>query len=512
MSWNYQTSFERIQKYLGDLGEIQVEKLVRDADLYTLLTPTNCRQIYGAHVYVDVPNFALVASHAEGEDYRRVIQAIHLYHREVARIVEDPEIFDGVRIHFQSPKLHALFFRPIDSSEQLAAKAVLLQIALRHFMANVFNPTFPLLPNLTIAGGADLGNAIGTKNGMAGDRELLFLGAPANYAAKIVGEPGQINLTGQVFSALPPKLRDLCSPLQEGLYQIGATNSVRIAELLEEFGIGWDSTDSAERLENDKRLFPLKNIEYSEADSLIDLDGLSITNNKRVRAASLFADVSGFTKYIDAAQTADDKKRALRIFHVIRKEMAEVVKHDFSGLRIQYQGDRVQALFHLPKNDGAAFLKKAVETAAGLQSSMEYTLKQCLPDAGPLALAIGIDLDVTLVSKIGTRGQRDRICIGTGVEDAVRAQEKSNGGEVSLTPRAFQLLDGLFQPQFTLDKTRNLYVAAKFYSDRFERAAKAAAYGAGGPVTVRTVSKTVTVTHGREAGGRQVLPSKTYAG
>ena len=171
----------------------------------------------------------------------------------------------------------------------------------------------------------------------------------------------------------------------------------------------------------------------------------------------------------------------------------------------------MQALFHLPKNDDAAFLKKAIEAAAGLQSSMEYTLKQCFPEAGGLGIAIGIDLDVTLVSKIGTRGQRDRICIGTGVENAARTQEKSNGGEVSLTPRAFQVLDALLQRQFTLDKTRNLYVATKFYSDRFERAAKAAVYCVGGPVTVQSASKTVTVTHGEEAGGRQVFPSKTYA-
>ena len=271
MSWNYQTSLERIQKYLAGLGEIQVEKLVRDADLYALLTPTNCRQIYGAHVYVDVPNFALIASQAEGEAYRRVIQAIHLYHREVARIVEAPEVFDGVRIHFQGPKLHALFFRPIDSSEKLASKAVLLQIVLRHFVANVFNPAFPLLPNLTIAGGADLGNAIGTKNGMEGDRELLFLGAPANYAAKIIGAPGQMKVTGQVFAALPPKLREMCPRIEEGIYEINVAKPEAIAELLEEFGIGWNPSDSAKRLEDDKRLFPLNALKYSEADSLIDL-------------------------------------------------------------------------------------------------------------------------------------------------------------------------------------------------------------------------------------------------
>jgi hypothetical protein len=29
--------------------------------------------------------------------------------------------------------------------------------------------------------------------------------------------------------------------------------------------------------------------------------------------------------------------------------MAAVVKQDFGGVRVQFQGDRVQALFHLPK-------------------------------------------------------------------------------------------------------------------------------------------------------------------
>ena len=43
----------------------------------------------GAHVYLDIPNFAdLATMTAEGEDYRRVIQALHIYEREVARIVE----------------------------------------------------------------------------------------------------------------------------------------------------------------------------------------------------------------------------------------------------------------------------------------------------------------------------------------------------------------------------------------------------------------------------------------
>jgi hypothetical protein len=135
MSWSYDTSLNRVQKHLDDMGEIEVEKLVRDADLNSLLSETKCRDIFGAHVYVDVPNFSDLATlTAEGDDYRRVIQAVHLYEREVARIVEGADVFDGVRIHFQGTKLHALFFRPIDDAEEIATRAVLLQMVLRHFV------------------------------------------------------------------------------------------------------------------------------------------------------------------------------------------------------------------------------------------------------------------------------------------------------------------------------------------------------------------------------------------
>ena len=37
MSWNYKTSHDRVEKHLDDMGEIEVEKLVRDADLNSLL-------------------------------------------------------------------------------------------------------------------------------------------------------------------------------------------------------------------------------------------------------------------------------------------------------------------------------------------------------------------------------------------------------------------------------------------------------------------------------------------
>ena len=54
-------------------------------------------------------------------------------------------------------------------------------------MKNVFNPAFPNYDNFIVSGGSALGDVIGTRNVLRGDSELLFIGAQANYAAKIIG-------------------------------------------------------------------------------------------------------------------------------------------------------------------------------------------------------------------------------------------------------------------------------------------------------------------------------------
>jgi class 3 adenylate cyclase len=514
MSWNYNTSLNRVEKHLDGMGEIEVEKLVRDADLNSLLSETTCRDIYGAHVYVDVPNFADLATlTAEGEEYRRVIQALHIYEREVARIVEGADIFDGVRIHFQGAKLHALFFRPIDNAAEIATRAVLLQMVLRHFVCCVFNPEFPKLPNLSVSGGADLGSAIGTKNGHKGDRELLFLGAPANYAAKILTGTDSLRVTAAIYDALPETLQDCFTAMEDSrldvtVYAMNTVSTEEMDELLEEHGIAWDRAASLQRLKDDKLIYPLNRIEYSDAEVLLDIDSLGITNNKRVMAASVFGDVSGFTNYIDSAVGEDDEKTALRVLHAIRKEMSAIVRHDFSGVRVQFQGDRVQALFHMPKGDEERIAVRAVDTAIALQSAMELVIKKLLPEATELGMAVGISTGTTLVSKLGTRGHRDRICIGDAVEDAATYQEGSAGGEIAVPDAIHEHLEEEVQKLFVWNRDRGLYIGTNLTQDKVERAQKAALFKQ--PVYVAAGLAGARVTSQPTVGSRSFVPSSSF--
>ena len=507
MSWDFNTSKERIEKYIENLGEINVEKLVRDANLDTLLSETECREIFGAHVYFDVPNFANLASAVEGEEYKRVVQAVHIYQREVSRIVESN--FDGVRIHFQGPKLHALFFRPIDAADELSTKAVMLMIVLRKLVLGAFNNAFPKLSNLSYAGGSDIGDAIGTRDGMKGDRELLFIGTPANHAAKVIRNSRELRITQRLYDNLPDELQQICEASDDGNYTVGTISDENFSDILEALEVSWNSKESSERIEDDKKLFPLNGIDYSEAEVSIDFDSLGPGNNKRVLAASIFADVDGFTKYVDAAKSDEDKEAAIRVLHVIRREMASVVKHDFSGIRVQYQGDRVQALFHLPKDDAEKFVDKAVRAAIGLQSSMEHTIKSCLPEAAALGLAVGVDFGVTLASSLGTRGNRDRICIGTAVENAAKVQEMCHGTEIGISSRAQSVLEQSMQKLFKEDTDRKIFVGKALTTDKLERALKAKSYG--GPVFVTSSGGATSVTQKHDGHGREIVPPRSWS-
>jgi class 3 adenylate cyclase len=491
MGWQHDRSRKRIQNEADRLGEIEVKKLGREMELANL-SVTRCREIFGAHLYIPVSNFPrLVCSDTfAADDYKRLIRCVHCYQRELSRMVETD--FGDVKVHFQGPKLHALCYRPIDDATTIARHAALLGLAVGDFVRNVFNPFFDAYPDFEVAAGIDMGNVIATKNGTSGDRELLFLGGPANHAAKIVGEAG-VRLTGAVYEALPKDLQEHCTEIEEGLYRIQLSYA-RMKEELADLGIGWTRELSAGRLKADKESLPLREIAISGAETLIDPSSLSARNNKKVVAVSLFGDVTGFTAHIDSCMSEADRKQAIRTFHLIRKEMRAVVKEDYPGVRIQYQGDRVQALFHLPADGATKICDKAVRAASALQSAMETTLKACLPDADELHMATGVDFGTTLVSNLGQRGQRDTICLAEAVEEAARIEEWLDGEETGISSAVRENLSEALQSLFTWDSSKRCYVVKELSLAKLEDAEKLAAYSrAGAAAGVTTVGGRVSV-------------------
>src|SRR5258708_38667168 len=125
------------------------------------------------------------------------------------------------------------------AGEAVGERAVLLQFVLKDFVKAIFNPAFPNCDDFTIAGGTDLGSAVGTMDGINGDRELLFVGAPANHAAKIISTAHRLRLPQQVYEALPDDLRAICFQTDDGPSQVLPVPSDDLGALLEAPGLTW---------------------------------------------------------------------------------------------------------------------------------------------------------------------------------------------------------------------------------------------------------------------------------
>jgi len=520
MAWSETRSRERVESHIANIGDINVSDLARGIDdLETVLSETECRNIVGAHIYADVSNFAALAADKtmSTDGYKRLIRSLHLYQREVTYIAEN--LFGAYRVHFQGSRAHVLAYRPVNDRDSSATNAALLMLVVDDFIKSVFNMEFSEYLDWRIAGGADVGEAIGTRNGKRGDRELLFIGDAANQAAKIMRGTASLVATPYLYSLLPDDLRACCTKLADGNFKLSAAQAT-VDTLCDSYGISWDRQKSTDRISTDRTALPLTEIEYSEANELIELSRLGPTNSKRVHGASIFADIAGFTAFVASATTDEEKAKVLKVFHVIRKESAKVIEDDNTGIRVQYQGDRVQALFHMPKND-AKICNAAVEAAIGLQSSLEQVIKKVMPEAEPLTLAIGIDVGTTLVTRLGTRGDRDNVCLGVAVENAARLEELSLGSEIAISSRVYDALEVSLQRHFQFDERRECYVAcgltwevidlseaASIYDDDGSVALKSVAVAAGIGAAIAGVA--IAVKRASAEANPQVKPARSY--
>ena len=84
----------------------------------------------------------------------------------------------------------------------------------------------------------------------------------------------------------------------------------------------------------------------------------------------ILVDIDGFSAYVDEAENDTVKRDAILALDAIRQEIRDVLKTDYNGVRIQYQGDNMIGFVHLPAGDTGKIAETAAEIAAGMQSSM----------------------------------------------------------------------------------------------------------------------------------------------
>lgn len=491
MAWNEKGSQQRVENNdFSDL-DVNVKDLSRSMD-FANLGRKDVRRVEGVHFYVDVPNFHRAVDDAgnDKQKQRKLVRASSVLRRIQGKLMKKDDVGD---IQRQTVRAHGLVFKPYNSKDwngnaERATIAVIHAITQNTFVLDVFNSVFTDVRDFSSAVGLSSGTSYICNVGKTGKRELISLGTCANLAAKIIGGRDSITICVAMYDVLPTCLREHFhkSDVVAGVQTYRATGLrwSRNPELVEQLEIDWDEDKWKRETETLKDELPLDEINISEATTLIDVSKLTERNCKRTEAVTFYADLDGFTKYVQEAETDDKVVSLIRQFHMIRSEFHSIAGTDFDGLVLQHRGDCILGLMHLPSGIGehSGRCSDAVRLAIGLQSSMEHVLNEHLTDRPGIHVAIGLDVGKVMVTRLGKQGERITICFGPEVTESERLQSISGAKQIRISKAIYDALDDASIAE-EFSKRGTAYVATNLTfpvldEKKEEKAADKGSYGA----------------------------------
>lgn len=455
----------KVEDFAAFLMERRVEKGVfaADAAKAALVDIPRNRAITtdGVHVYANLIAFNSVLTDQERREteasHIRALEFLHAHYSACDALIDG---FDMQRVDFHGARLHAVVLQP-EGKENEAERvriAVGFAAAFREMVHRLGEKHQRFQTEVRV--GVDSGPAVAIDSGKSGEREPLFIGSPANHAAKLAdgSDPGLfLSKRTALLLEQPVDVYTRSVLLNEELERrflndVGPASKLRksaSARLEDAYSAVIPALDERVLSSNHDPVFkfhrkepPLKDIVYEEHPP---------SNAIRMELASIFADVDNFTAYIDNAIQTGKIAEAVANLHVIRAEMGAVLKADFGGRKVRYIGDCIHGL--LAEGDRFATneretVKKAIETAAALRSSFELC-RTMLPGAQDLGLAIGIEYGVTPICRLGLRGLESvRAATSKATCLSEEEQRRCNGDETAIGEKAFQALNQTYKEAF----------------------------------------------------------------
>jgi class 3 adenylate cyclase len=449
MSWNADRAQSRIREYLKTVPDVDRHVALDSATmakrgLLSRMPLSEALVVEGAHVYGQLLDFEdLVADRGQETEaaHRRLLSFLHMHYRVWDSIVDGD---DGDRVDYHGVRLHAVIASPVGDPAAQIERAVALARKLTEAAQRVGQAHgFPS----RIRFGIDHGKCVAMTTGRgAHEKDTLFLGRPANHAAKLVAAEAE---QGIFLTETAQKLVAVGAVRKSG--SVVTLDEAYVQEAVRKYGFdSLDRTASAVAFDSSEPMFrfkrpalPLSTVKFSK---------LAPANSVRMGMASIFADIDGFTNFVDQAiQGGSDKIReAVKIVHVIREELNAVLKDDFGGKRVRFIGDCIHGC--VAEGERADDAAKSVRQAALCAAAMRSSFDLCLEIVGSrpaIDLAVGIEYGQTSMTRLGQRGEESVRCVASrATVGAERVQQQIEGGGVRLGPAAAALADSSVRKNF----------------------------------------------------------------
>ncbi|MGQ0801270.1 MAG: transcriptional regulator [Pseudomarimonas sp.] len=470
-TWDYGRAKKRIDKEIESMNGAEVVEYTRTMSLNSI-PKTKAYRMDAVHLYADIINLDDILDNTESEGpicHKRTLRFLNQHYRAVHRILEE---CDAIRVDFHNQRLHAVVAAPYNSETNGEAKRVRKAVAIAQLIIDVLDETGDddeNIPNAKVAVGIDTGTALAVNNGRRGGREPLFLGPPANHAAKhsVSRTPG-IYLTNDARATIGLK------SVGDSVNTAMTTSEIKDCQDKATLGVTKEQIVKAWRADLDNS--PIGAFEFSGHSppmKTLPIKDLTPKNSRRQEVLSIYADIDGFTSYI-ADRINDSAGDVVKTLQVLRSELDAALYADFEGRRIRFIGDCIHGVIcegTAQNTDAEASVSDATRAAGALRSSFELAIERLKAydvDCGELGLAIGFEFGQTAISRLGMKGDRVRCCVSRSVLRSEEEQKRCDGEQTAIGPKAYNRATKAVKETFGSDRR----VGNLDYADATERLAE----------------------------------------
>lgn len=449
-TWSEETAKDRIKARIAEVKTVTIKDYVRTMSLEAIPTGVAYR-VDGVHLYIDILNIddMLNVTAVEGETcHKRTLRFLNQHYRAVRDILQDVE---AIEVDFHNQRLHAVFAKPYDDETARIHKAVATAQLIRDVLKETGDDGSDPLPAAKTRVGIDSGKALAVNNGRRSSREPLFLGNPANQAAKRAGGDAEgIFMTNNARKVVGwDKVLDVDAT---------ALTAAQIEESEDAADLPVTVDEVVEQWAEDLANHPIGAFSFSRHTPpfrTIDLEELTPGNSRRQESTSIYGDIDNFTKYVSSRVDDDDgAKNVVKTLHVLRSELDSVLYDDFAGKKVRFIGDCIHGILvegTSQTTDDDETAKNALLCAAGMRSSFNLAMTEMKAegiDAGDLGLAVGLEHGITSVTRLGMKGERVRCCISRSVLASEDEQRRCNGRQTAIGPGLYDHAPEAFQTLF----------------------------------------------------------------
>jgi len=167
------------------------------------------------------------------------------------------------------------------------------------------------------------------------------------------------------------------------------------------------------------------------ADAVVSSGDETILRSHRRQVAMFFADLRGWTSFVDAVEP-EELMRVLGEFH---GAIGRLVKR-FDATVGFLEGDGVQLFFNDPIEIPDAALR-AVRTGCALREEMDLLMPVWSKRGYDLDFGVGIALGYATCGEVGFEGRSDYAAIGAVTNLAARLADEATGGQVLISKRLY---------------------------------------------------------------------------